>query len=102
MERFISHEELARDARFKRSSSRNELFRSLPDDVDAVVSVLEEIAPKIRARLEGTALEAVFDDLGPGFSFLTNGGGPQSDAQRTPLQLRLQLHGIFVGELQAL
>jgi uncharacterized ferritin-like protein (DUF455 family) len=101
MERFISHEELARDSRFKRSPSRNELFRSLPDDVDTVVAVLEKIAPKIRARVEGTALEPVFDELGPGFSFLTNAGA-QSEVERTPLQLRLQLHGIFVGELQAL
>lgn len=102
MERFISHDELARDARFKRSPSRNELFRSLPDDVATIVKVLEEIAPKIRERVAGTALEPVFDELGPGFSFLTNGGGAQSGFERTPLQLRLQLHGIFVGELQAL
>ncbi len=103
MERFISHEKLARDRRFRRSRSRNELFRSLPDDVDTVVRVLETIAPKIRARIEGTALEQIFDELGPGFTFLTAGGGvAQQGLERTPLQLRLQLHGIFVGELQAL
>ena len=101
MERFISPDELARDTRFKRSPSRNELFRSLPDDVDSVVRVLEKIAPKIRERVEGTALEEVFDELGPGFSFLTNAGA-QTELERSPLQLRLQLHGIFVGELQAL
>ena len=101
MERFISHDQLARDQRFKRSPARNELFRSLPDDVDTVVEVLEKIAPKIRERVEGTALESVFDELGPGFSFLTNASS-QSEVERTPLQLRLQLHGIFVGELQAL
>jgi uncharacterized ferritin-like protein (DUF455 family) len=102
MRRFISHEELARDRRFKRARSRNELFRSLPDDVDRIVEVLEKIAPKIRERVAGTALEPVFDELGPGFGFLTNGGGVQSGPERTPLQLRLQLHAIFVGELQAL
>ncbi len=64
--------------------------------------MLEEIAPKIRQRVEGTALGAVFDELGPGFSFLTNAGADRSTADRTPLQLRLQLHGIYVGELQAL
>ena len=101
MERFISPDELARDARFKRSPSRNELFRTLPDDVGSVVRILEKIAPKLRERVEGTALEAVFDELGPGFAFLTNAGA-QSEVDRTPLQLRLQLHGIFVGELQAL
>ncbi len=102
MKRFISHDELARDRRFKRVQSRNALIRSLPDDVDTIVRVLEKIAPKIRARVVGTALEAVFDDLGPGFSFLTASGGRQPGADRSPLQLRLQLHGIYVGELQAL
>ncbi len=103
MERFISHEKLARDRRFRRSRSRNELFRSLPDDVDTVVRVLETVAPKIRERVEGTALVKIFDELGPGFTFLTAGGGvAQQGIDRTPLQLRLQLHGIFVGELQAL
>jgi uncharacterized ferritin-like protein (DUF455 family) len=103
LKRFISPHELARDRRFKRSRSRNELFRSLPDDADEIARVLEEVAPRIRERVEGTALEPVFDELGPGFAFLTNGGGTQStDSQRTPLQLRLQLHAIYVGELQAL
>jgi uncharacterized ferritin-like protein (DUF455 family) len=103
VERFISHEALARDRRFRRSRSRNELFRSLPDDALTIARVLETIAPKIRERVEGTALEQVFDELGPGFTFLTAGGGvAQQGNERTPLQLRLQLHGIFVGELQAL
>ncbi|MCZ6464489.1 MAG: ferritin-like domain-containing protein [Proteobacteria bacterium] len=102
MKRFISPDELARDRRFKRSRARNQLLRSLPDDVDTVVRTLEKVAPKIRQRVEGTALEAVFDELGPGFSFLTASGGRQSGGQRSPLQLRLQLHGIYVGELQAL
>ena len=101
MKRFIQADELARDRRFKRSPSRNALLRSLPDDVDAIVRVLEEVAPKIRQRVAGTALEPVFDELGPGFSFLSGAGGA-SGPDRTPLQLRLQLHGIFVGELQAL
>ncbi len=102
MKRFISHEDLARDRRFKRTRSRNQLLSTLPDDVDAIVRVLEKVAPKIRERLAGTALEPVFDELGPGFSFLTLNGGDQPGAERSPLQLRLQLHGIFVGELQAL
>jgi len=100
VKRFIDHTELARDRRFKRSGSRNELLRSLPDDADVIARVLEQVAPRIRERVEGTALEPVFDDLGPGFAFL--GAGAQSEEVRSPLQLRLQLHGIFVGELQAL
>ena len=102
MKRFISHEELARDRRFRRARNGNSLLQSLPDDVDQIVRIFESIAPKIRERLEGTSLEAVFDDLGPGFQFLTASGGKQSKDERSPLQLKIQLHGIFVGELQAL
>jgi len=99
---FIPHEELARDSRFKRVNPRNRLLRSLPDDVDTIVSVFEKIAPKLRQRVEGTPLAEVFDDLGPGFQFLIASGGRQEKGERSPLQLRAQLHGIFVGELQAL
>ncbi|MDJ0865390.1 MAG: DUF455 family protein [Myxococcota bacterium] len=102
MKRFLPHEELARDRRFRRSRTRNELLRSLPDDVPTIVRTLEQVAPKIRARVAGTALEPVFDELGPGFTFLTTTSGSTAGGARTPLQLRLQLHGIFVGELQAL
>jgi uncharacterized ferritin-like protein (DUF455 family) len=102
MKRFMAPDELARDRRFKRARARNQLLQSLPDDVDAIVRVFEQIAPKLRERVAGTALEAVYDDLGPGFQFLTASGGRQSEGERTRLQLRLQLHGIFVGELQAL
>jgi uncharacterized ferritin-like protein (DUF455 family) len=77
-------------------------MRSLPDDVDEIVRVFEVIAPKIRERLAGTALEAVFDEVGPGFQFLTASGGRQGKGQRSELQLRTQLHGVFVGELQAM
>src|SRR5215831_1359478 len=102
MRRFLPSRELARDLRFKRASSKNELFRTLPDDVAGIVRVLELVGPKLRERVAGTALEAVFDDLGPGFLFLTTAAGTAQSTDRTPLQLRAQLHGIFVGELQAL
>jgi len=102
MKRFLPPRDLARDLRFKRANSKNELFRTLPDDVGEIVRTLEQVAPKLRERVEGTALEAVFDDLGPGFMFLTTAAGTAQSTERTPLQLRAQLHGIFVGELQAL
>lgn len=99
----MSHRELARDSRFKRADNRNQLMRSLPEDVGEIVRIFEKIAPKIRARVEGTTLEAVYDDLGPGFQFLIASGGRQArDGGRSPLQLKTQLHGIFVGELQAM
>ncbi len=102
MQRFLPPRDLARDVRFKRAQSRNELFRSLPDDVAGIVRVLEAVGPKLRERIVGTALEPVFDELGPGFLFLTTAAGTAQTTDRTPLQLRAQLHGIFVGELQAL
>jgi len=102
LKRFISHDELARDSRFARLRARNQLFRSLPDDVNEIVRVLEKIGPKIRKRVAGTPLEKAYDELGPGFNFLTASGGRQSKGQRSEVQLRVQLHGIFVGELQAL
>jgi uncharacterized ferritin-like protein (DUF455 family) len=102
MDRFMSHQHLARDRRFKRMENRNQLLRSLPNDVDAIVQIFEKIGPKIRERIEGTALEAVYDELGPGFQFLVASGGPQSKGERSALQLGIQLHGIFVGELQAM
>ena len=102
MKRFMESSDLARDRRFKRSRSQNTLMQSLPDDVDEIVRIFESIREKIRERITGTILEDVYDDLGPGFQFLTATGGRQSRDERTPLQLRMQLHGIFVGEIQAL
>ena len=102
MKRFMDHDELARDCRFKRNRSQNQVLGSLPNDLDGIVRLFEAVAPKIQERIRGTALEAVYDEVGPGFQFLTLSGGTQSKEERSPLQLRLQLHGIFVGELQAL
>lgn len=102
MDRFMSHEHLARDRRFKRANSRNQLMQSLPNDVGEIVRIFEKIAPKIRERVEGTSLASVFDELGPGFQFLIASGGRQAKGGRTPLQLKTQLHGVFVGELQAM
>jgi len=102
MKRFLPPNELARDSRFKRANSRNQLVPSLPDDVDQVVAVLEAIAPKIRERVGGTAMEPLFDELGPGFTILMNAVQPKPGSPEAERQLRLRLHGIFVGELQAL
>jgi len=77
-------------------------MRSLPNDVVEIVRIFERIAHKIRERIDGTELVAVYDELGPGFQFLIASGGRQSKGGRSPLQLKTQLHGIFVGEMQAL
>ena len=102
MKRFISHEELARDSRFKRAAARGRLLESLPDDVEGVVALLEHVAPKLRDRVEGTELEKVYDDLGPGYPFLTQFGSLHPEDPNVEVQLKVRLHSIFVGELQAL
>jgi uncharacterized ferritin-like protein (DUF455 family) len=100
--RFIDHEELARDRRFKRANSRNMLMTSLPDDVDAIVRLFEMVAPRLEERVRGTELESVYQRLGPAFNVLMNVGNPRPGTESGDLQLKLRLHGIFVGELQAL
>ncbi len=102
MKRLISHEELARDRRFRRIQSRNMLLRSLPDDVEGVAKVLEQVAPSIERRVKGTELEKAYRELGPGFQILTNLAPVEKDSPHFELQLKMRLHGIFVGELQAL
>ena len=54
MDRFMSHEHLARDRRFKRMENRNQLLRSLPNDVQEIVRIFEKVGPKIRERIAGT------------------------------------------------
>jgi uncharacterized ferritin-like protein (DUF455 family) len=102
MKRFIEPRELARDRRFKRAQSRDIAFDSLPDDVDEIVRRFEQAAPAIEARARGTALEKVYDELGPAFQILTRIGFVRPDDRLASMQLRMRLHGIFVGELQAL
>jgi uncharacterized ferritin-like protein (DUF455 family) len=102
MKRFIEPEELARDRRFKRSQTRNALLGSLPTDVGEIVRLMEQIAPTIERRVKGTALEDVLDRLGPGFVFFTNFGPLTPDSPHAELRLKMRMHGIFVGELQAL
>jgi len=102
MKRFIPPTELARDRRLKRANTRNQLVPSLPNDAEKIADVLEAIGPKLRERVEGTALEPVYDELGPGFAFLMNTGQPEPGSPHAEQQLKIRLHGIYVGELQAL
>jgi len=102
MKRFITADELARDRRFKRARNRNTLLQSMPDDVDTIVRVMEAAAPSLYERVKGTELQEVFDRLGPGFSFLMNVGDVKDGDEAADLQLKLRLHGIYVGELQAM
>ena len=103
MRRFISHTELARDSRFVRQDNQQATVLSqMPDDVDTVVKVFEQFSPMIEQSVKGTAAEPLFEAYGPGFGLtvLNEPLKPGDPASETRLQMRM--HGIFVGELQAL
>ncbi len=102
MRRFITHHELARDRRFVRQDTRPQtLLGSLPDDPEKIVEVFERLEPMIASSIKGTPLEPLYQEYGPGFSFLTRGRLRPQDPL-APLRLKQSFHGIFVGELQAL
>src|SRR5215813_6830805 len=103
MKRFIHHSELARDSRFVRQDNTTAtVLSTLPDDAGAVAEVFDRLAPMIEAATRGTAAEELFDEYGPAFGLVTLNEplDPADPAVTTRLQLRM--HGIFVGELQAL
>ena len=102
MRRFISHEELARDSRFIRAKNTTVGAEGLPDDVDTLVAIFEKMAPEIERRIRGTKLEAIYADVGPGFQILSQLGRLGADAESSKLQMASRMHGILVGELQAL
>ena len=103
MKRFIEPNELARDSRFVRQdNAQATVLSGLPDDVDAVVNVFEKFGPLIEAGVRGTAAEPLFDKYGPGFALTTLNEPLDPEAPAATTRLLLRMHGIFVGELQAL
>lgn len=102
MRRFISHEELARDRRFVRQNAITDLLASLPDDVDAVVEAFDNLAPLIEVGVKNTPFEEVFQAFGPGFLPTILNEPIDPDAEYSLLRLKVRMHGIFMGELQAL
>ncbi len=103
MRRFIHHHELARDARFVRQDNRTvTVLATLPDDVDAVVDVFEKFDPMIAKAVKGTAAQPLYDEYGAAFSLVTLNEPLRPGDPAARSQLILRIHGIFVGELQAL
>lgn len=103
MKSFIAPDELARDSRFVRQKNRlGDLMLKLPDDLDTVVDVFESITGEIEQTARGTAAEPLFDEYGAGFMLisLAKGLDPADPVAHTRLLMRM--HGIYVGELQAL
>ena len=103
MKRSIDHLELARDSRFIRQDNISaDLMAKLPDDVDAVVELFEKISPIIETGARGTAAEPLFDRFGPAFLLMTLNEPLRPNQPGTEDRLAMRMHGIFVGELQAL
>lgn len=102
MRRFIEHTELARDRRFLRQNQLNNLFASLPDDVDQVVEAFERLDPIISTFVKGTPFEAMYEANGPGFNLMLLNDRLRPDDPFIDIKLRTRMHGIFAGELQAL
>jgi uncharacterized ferritin-like protein (DUF455 family) len=103
MRRFIDHHELARDSRFVRQENvLATALSTLPDDVDTIVETFERFDPMIAKSVKGTAAQPLYDAYGPAFGLVTlneplRPGDPAGDTR-----LKLRMHGIFAGELQAL
>ena len=103
MKRFIEHQELARDQRFIRQANvAAELLAKLPDDPQAVVDLFEKIEPAIEAGTRGTAAEPLYDRFGPAFTLMATNEPLRPNQAGTEDRLKMRMHGIFVGELQAL
>ena len=103
MKRFIQHEELARDSRFVRQDNRmSTVLASMPDDVDVLVNAFEQFSPMIEESVRGTSAEPLFDAYGPGFALTILNEPLDPTAGASTMRLLLRMHGIFVGELQAL
>ena len=103
MKRFIEHKELARDRRFIRQENlAADLLAQVPDDPDAVVELFEKLTPIIEAGVRGTAAEPLYDRFGPAFTLMTLNEPIRPNEPGTEDRLKMRMHGIFVGELQAL
>jgi uncharacterized ferritin-like protein (DUF455 family) len=103
MRRFIHHSELARDSRFVRQDNvAATVLASLPDDVDKVVEVFEKLAPMIEASVQGTAAEPLYEAYGPGFGLIALNEPLRPGDPAVEMRLVMRMHGIYVGELQAL
>ncbi len=103
MKRFIEHQELARDRRFIRQANiAADLLATMPDDVNAVVDLFEKIGPVIEAGTRGTAAEPLYDRFGPAFTLMTLNEPIRPGEPGTEDRLKMRMHGIYVGELQAL
>ena len=78
------------------------VLAAMPDDVDTVVDAFEKFSPMIEASVQDTAAQALFDEYGPAFALVTLNEPIRPGDAAANNRLQLRMHGIFVGELQAL
>ncbi len=103
MKRFIAHHELARDSRFIRQDNiAATVLSTLPDDVDKVVEMFDRLTPIIEVSVRGTEAEPLYEEYGPAFGLVTLNEPLRANDPAGSTRLLLRMHGIFVGELQAL
>ena len=102
MKRFLQHHELARDSRFIRQNAITDVMAQIPDDVDTVVQAFENLDPLIAAGVKGGPLEPLYEAYGPGFGLTILNEPLRPGEEFADLRLRARMHGIFMGELQAL
>lgn len=102
MKRFLEHHELARDSRFIRQNAITDVMAQIPDDVDTVVQAFENLDPLIAAGVKGGPLEPLYEAYGPGFGLTILNEPLRPGEEFADLRLRVRMHGIFMGELQAL
>jgi uncharacterized ferritin-like protein (DUF455 family) len=103
MKRFIAHHELARDSRFVRQDNvAATVLSTLPDDVDKVVEMFDRLTPIIEVSVRGTEAEPLYEEYGPAFGLVTLNEPLRPNDPAGSTRLLLRMHGIFVGELQAL
>ena len=102
MKPFMSHDELARDSRFLRQNALFDVMASLPDDVDKVVEAFDKLAPMMEGFVRGSPFEPLFDAYGPGFILTLLNEPLDPEDPNIDVRLKARMHGIFMGELQAL
>jgi len=103
MRRFIDHSELARDRRFIRSENiLATILSQLPDDAETVATAFDQLDPMIAVAVKGTAAEPLYEEFGPAFALIVTNEPLDPESPTVDTRLKMRMHGIFVGELQAL
>ena len=86
----------------RQSNAITTVLAQLPDEVDAVVEMLDRFGPMIEQSVQGTDAQPLFEAYGPAFMLVALNEPLHPEDPAVDTRLKLRFHGIFVGELQAL